>query len=190
MYPLALQPLAKANEIPHQKPNGVLTHLLLNYHEWQCIELALIGFTQHIRYQNMPVSLTGVSIDHLSAQRRYLTHWLYQPALKSQLRLDGNNRVQWPFTSSELVNWLLLICQSCISEEAIFIVAADAAGVEHIEWHDRYLEELNPLFLSNRSFTLFQRYYRDVITTAQPSLIKQLSAIQQQDYPLFPEIEH
>ena len=190
MYPVVLSSPTQAKVIPFENTVGVLTHIQLNYDEHQCIELALIGLTEIIRHNDMLSTLTNVSVDHLYTQRRYLMHWLNQPMLTSQLRFDGKNRVWWPFASSELVDWLLWVCQFCINEDAILIAAADAASDEYAEWTETVLTYLDHHSLAKHgydsNFSQFQRYYNGIVARYQTSLIEKLAAIQAQDYPLYP----
>ena len=190
MYQTALQAPLQTQVIPMQKPLGVITHVELNYHEVQCTELALIGLAERIRNNDLPDNPAKPSMNHLKAQLNYLRHWLNQPALKSQLRLDGSNTALWPVTSSELVDWLLAICQSCINEDAILIAAADASCYEYAEFSETYLENNDSYSLADDMhychFSAFQHYYNDIVTTCQATLVGKLTQIQAQDYPLFP----
>lgn len=191
MYQIALQQPTQNKMVPVPDQRGVLTHITLNYHEVVCIELALVGLTENIRNKNLPEALAGFSLAHLSAQLHYLNYWLNQPTLKSQLRLDGKNSVLWPFTSSELVDWLLRICQSCISEGAILIASAEAASCEYTEFAEMYVDGVDSYsladYLSYSNFSAFQCYYNDIVATCQDTLVRKLTALCGQDYPLFPQ---
>ncbi|PIQ43264.1 MAG: hypothetical protein COV52_01985 [Gammaproteobacteria bacterium CG11_big_fil_rev_8_21_14_0_20_46_22] len=206
MYQTAIRQ-ANQPQIIHleKQESGVLTHIELNYHELICIELALIGFEELIHqidqqgldvcYRNniIPYGLMGVSVDHLKAQLRYLKHWANKPALKDQLRYDGKNTVSWSFTSSELVDWLLCVCQSCISIDAILIRTYDSASEEYADFKTLYLEHdedqrytlADDMQYSNIS--TWQHYYNDIVNTCQLGLVRKLATIKLQDYPLFPK---
>jgi hypothetical protein len=192
MYQIALQQFTQAKVSPLQGKRGVLTHVELNHHEFQCIEIALTGLEEMIRNNQVPVDLTDVTLSHLSAQLSYLKHWLDQPELKERLRFDGKNSVLWPCTSSELVDWLLRVCQSCINEDAILIMATNSASCEYADFAAMYLEDddsdvcsfADDMVYSN--FSAFQCYYNDIVTTCRLTLIDKLTAIQAQGYPLFP----
>lgn len=189
MYQTSLQPATQANVFTFQR-QGVLTHVTLNYHEVMCIEIALTGFAEKIRNKDLPTVFKGYRVDRLKAQLRYLQNWFDQPDLRAQLRLDGRNSVHWPFTSSELVNWLLPVCQSCIDEDAVLIVAADAACCEYADYADTYLYHENSHSLIDHmeyvSFSSFRDHYSDLVATYQAVLVRKLAAIQSQRYPLFP----
>jgi len=190
MVQTALQGAIQTKVIPINSKSGVLTHVELNYHEVQCIELALIGLAEHIRNNDLPDNPAKPSMNHLKAQLNYLRHWLNQPALRAQLRLEGSNTVLWPFTSSELVDWLLAICQSCITIDAILIAAADASCYEYAEFSETYLENNDNYSLADEmhycNFSAFQHYYNDIVTSCQATLVGKLMRIQAQNYPLFP----
>jgi hypothetical protein len=189
MYQIALQAPIQTKVIPMNSEPGVLTHVELNYHEVQCIEIALIGLAEIIRNNTLPDDLTAFSLNHLAAQLNYLRCWLNKPTLKSQLRLDGLNCVLWPFTSSELVDWLIHLCQACISEDAILIIAADATSCEYAQFSEIYLEDRESYSLVDdmtyQNFSAFQHYYNGIVTDNQAKLVRKLVLIQEQGYPTF-----
>ena len=96
---------------------GVITHILLNYHEIECAELALTGLSELLRQYKRPKALARYRLNELSAQLRYLKHWLDQPELKRHCRGDGKDSGYWPVTSGERASWLKDICQACITED-------------------------------------------------------------------------
>ena len=189
MYQPSLQTPIQTQVIPMQKPLGVLTHVELNHHEVQCIELAFIGLAECIRNKNLPDNLAKHSVNHLKAQLHYLRYWLHNPALKSQLEL-GSNTALWPVTSSELVDWLFAICQRCINEEAILIAATEASCYEYARFSEVYSENNESYSLADYmyycSFSALQAYYNDIVTSHQATLVAKLARIQAQGYPLFP----
>ncbi len=186
----ALQAPLQTQVIPIKSEPGVLTHVELNYHEVQCIELAFIGLAEYLRNNDLPDTLGTSSLSTLKAQLNYLEHWLNQPALRAQLRLDGSNTVLWPVTSSELVDWLLAICQSCINEDAILIAAVDASGYETIQFSETTLENNDSYSWADDMhycrFSSFQHYYNAMVIACQAKLVGKLVQIQVQNYPLFP----
>lgn len=174
------------------KPSqGVITHVRLNRHELVCIELALIGLAEALQQNNVAQPLlTNANVSHLSAQLCYLQRWMDNPELKSQLRNDGKNTVLWPCTSSELVDWLLLACQYCISEDAVLITAANAASVEYQDYAELYANnDYNHSLsdeLSYENFAAFQCYYNEIVKNCKENIITKLAFIRDNDYPLFP----
>lgn len=182
MHQIALHQSAHVRILSNQSLSGVITHIRLNYYELECIRLALIGLSEGIQSGVLSKSLTDIPLSSLNAKLRYLNHWLHKPKLRSQLRLDGSNSVLWPLTSSELVDWLLLVCQSCINANAILIATFEVIGSEYTAYSDIYLE--NEIVSSN--FSAFQHYYNDIVAVYQPILIDKLVDIQKQDYPLYP----
>lgn len=186
----ALKKTAHINGYPPHDQVGVVTHVSLNAHDVACIELALQGFAQCIHDQHFPEALAGFDATQLSAQLRYLQCWFNQPALKAQLRLDGSNSVLWPFTSSELVDWLSLVCGSCITKDAILIAAANAARHEYAEFTHMYSENVTRYsladYLEYSNFSACQCYYHDIVDSCQGTLLGKLAALKAADYPLFP----
>ncbi len=186
--------------------DGLLTQVRLNYPELVCIELALLGLEDMIRQiaqrgldeycreNTMPDSLIGLSMGHLKARLRYLRRWLDKPAFSRQLRYDGMNTVLWPFTSSELVDWLCQICQSCITRDAILLKAYESASEEFTDVARQFsaydnqqgCSLVDELCYSN--IRGWQDHYSDIANTCQSTLVRKLVAIQQQGYPLFPTL--
>lgn len=195
-YQTALtQAIQHQDIIPTKQEPGILTRVKLNYHELICIEIALIGLKDLV-CQNwkeaLPEALQKFTIEQLKAQLRYLMDWLNKPMLKEQLRLDGNNTVWWPFTSSELVDWLLNICQSCINSDAIFVKACDSASIEYADFESLCLEheeKLNYPLADDMEYSAisgWQDHYNYIVNAAETSLVRKLKAIQSQGYPLYP----
>jgi hypothetical protein len=170
---------------------GVITYIALNYYEIECIELALTGLSELLRQHKRPKALTRYRLDQLSAQLRYLKHWLDKPELKWRCRVDGKNSVYWPITSSEIVIWLRDICQFCINEDAILVASADAANYEYTEYVDLCLEDNDTNSLTDsiayETIHAFQSYYNKIISNHQKILVQKLSLICEQDYPLYPD---
>ena len=170
---------------------GVITHILLNYHEIECVELALTGLSALLRQHKRPKALTHYSLDQLSAQLHYLKHWLDQPKLKRRCRVDGKNSVYWPVTSSEIVIWLKDICQSCITEDAILLASTDAVSYEYTEYVDLYLEDSDTNVLLDtttyHAISAFRSYYHKIVNNYQKNLVQKLLLICEQDYPLYPD---
>lgn len=195
-YQTALpQAIQRQDIIPNQQELGVLTQVKLNYHELVCIEIALIGL-KDIVCQNwketLPEALSEFTVDQLEAQWRYLMDWLNKPVLKEQLRLDGNNTVWWPFASSELVDWLLNVCQSCVNSDAILVKAYESASAEYTDLESLYLEheeKLNYPLMDDMQYSAisgWQAHFNEIVNATQSSLVRKLKAIQSQGYPLTP----
>lgn len=170
---------------------GVITHILLNYHEIECVELALTGLAELLRQHKRPKELTHYRLDQLSAQLRYLKIWLNQSELKRHCRVDGKNSVYWPVTSSETVIWLKDICQSCITKDAILLASTDAASYEYTEYVDLHLEDSDTNLLLDPTtyhvISAFQSYYQKIVNNHKKNLGQKLSLICEQDYPLYPD---
>ncbi len=163
---------------------GIVSYIKLNFYEIECIEIALQSFYEKLKQNNLPALLIGLGDHHL----QYLSAWLNKPMLKNQLRFDGSNSVVWPFTSSELVDWLVLVCAYCVDEDAIFMASAHAASCETSAYTDIYLDHCIPYSEDDdatyQHYSRFRHYYDEIITTYHEKLVKKLFAIQQQNYPL------
>jgi len=154
-------------------PAGVLTHIALNQNEVTCIEIALIGLAERIRCGDVSALFAGDPPARLKAQLCYLSHWINHPTLRAHCRSAQDQPVWWPFTSSELVNWLACVCQSCIDRDAVFIMAACTVGGEAMD-------------SASAEFRTYQHHYQAIVMTHQAVLMEKLAAIQAQGYPLFP----
>lgn len=189
MYQAILQTMPTGSEaVPTNEQSGVITHIMLNYHEVQCIEIALIGFEECIRQQVLPEVLSGINANHLFARLSYLRNWLHQSDCKSRLRFDGANSVLWPFTSSELVDWLLPLCEHCITQDALTIVSIEAANYDYADYSNFYLEDDESYSLADNMmychYRGFRDYYNDIIKSNQATIVDKLKTIQKNGYPL------
>ncbi len=165
-----------------KKRIGVITHIRVNFYEVECIKLALIGFSNGIKNEILPKQLSGIDLNYLKAQLRYLKDWFHNLDQIATLQQDGSNEVLLPFTSSELVDWLLPVCQSCVDNTAVLFASTENFSTEFAPKSSADL--VKDVVLAQ--LRLILKYYYQLAQTYQQKLVDKLIAIQQQDYPLYP----
>ncbi len=103
-----------------------LGRIELNYHELQCLHLAIYYLKLQLSKSQCHSPWTNLRDYHT----RNIEHWLNRSGLKRELRFDGNNSVAWPVLSSEDVEWLLLALEVGINEDTIVDMSADEANYD------------------------------------------------------------
>lgn len=105
---------------------GAVDYIDLNYHEVQCLEMALYFLTSQVvatRPHHLFTALRKYHIDHLN-------DWLHNNMWRSELRFDAENSVQCPVESLDDAKWFALACEIGINEDTIISMAADEANYE------------------------------------------------------------
>ncbi len=110
----------------HPLLQSYLGSIELNYHEVQCLEMALYFLKSQVindQSHKLFADLRKHHIDHLS-------DWLHNNLWRSELRFDGMNTMSCSIESLEDAKWLALACEKGINEDTIFAMAADDANYE------------------------------------------------------------
>ncbi|MBX9706194.1 MAG: hypothetical protein K2Q14_04640 [Gammaproteobacteria bacterium] len=177
---------APLKAVPVKKGNGVITHIALKSSEVEYIELALLSVELRIANSTELDVFIYDSTDRIYAKLDYLKHWLNNPEFKSKMQCFDQNSVVWPFASSELVDWLLEVCQHRISDGALDYQAAMGADSMCIRYPDDDIDSANDPW--HHAFSLCREGYAAIRALHQSALKDKINYIKSQGYPLFPKL--
>jgi hypothetical protein len=144
---------------------GAIGYLSLNYHEVKALEMALYFLTEQVSKTKRHAFFADLRDYHL----RYISDWLNNATLRSQLRFDGKNSVAWAVMSAEDIEWLLLALEVGMTEETIISMASDEANYEQ-DMAMMY-SEMSSDFMSH--YRAFHQYYCQM-AQLRPALLTQL----------------
>ena len=142
---------------------GVIDKLSLSINEVKCLDMALQFLREQLNQPKKHIYFTDLRDYRLN----YISQWLHNPKLKSQLRFDGKNRVDWAVMDSEDIEWLALALEVGINEDTIITMAADEANYE-CDMADMYGDVSD----FNSHYIAFYRYYCQIAELRHPLLMK------------------
>jgi len=142
---------------------GVINTLSLNHNEVKCLDMALQFLHKQLNQAKKHFYFTELRDYRLN----YISRWLHNPRLKSQLRFDGQNSADWAVMDREDVEWLALALEVGINEDTIITMAADEANYE-CDMAAMYGDASD----FNSHYIAFYRYYCQIAELRHPLLMK------------------
>lgn len=129
---------------------GVIDWISLNVNEVKCLEMALYFLTEQLNKTKQNLQF----LNFRDYQLRYMSDWIYDSRLKSQLRTDGLNTVVWPVMDIEDIKWFALALEFGITEEIVVSMASDDAHYDR-DMAEMYGDDID----LNSHYYAFHRYY-------------------------------
>ncbi len=143
---------------------GAVGYIELNYHELQCLEIALyflkgkvnkINRINKERPQDVFAELRQHHIHHLS-------DWLHDSAWREELRFDSKNTVACHVESLEDAKWFALACEWGLNEDTLISYAVDEANfnvdMANMDAHWRHDDESSRGALDHLAADFFRHY--------------------------------
>ncbi len=148
-------------------------HILLNYTEFKCLEMALYFLTEQCYSKSPHFVFTQLKDQHL----RSLSRWLNQAKLKKPWRFNHQAEVAWPIDQEhqEDLTWLALALEVGMTDDTILLLAADEANyardmaLQYAETDEEYDAADDAFYLHYQEF---RHYYREIAQSGSQLLAK------------------